>query len=146
MTMRVGVSTRRSPFLRSSLRALQLAALGLALVTVPVAAQDSVAGSWIFTVASPDGAGTMEVPFVFEQNGTAVTGRVDLSVIPEVDGAQIAEGELVDGVLFFLLHVSAQGQVLTAEVEADVDGDEMEGEVYIPDMGQVSPFTAKRGG
>lgn len=130
-----------------SFRPVHLALLALAISAAPVLAQDSVAGSWIFTVESPDGTGgTMEVPFVFEQDGTAVTGSVDLSVIPEVQGAQIAEGEFVDGVLFFLLHVSAEGQVLTAEVEADVEGDEMEGEVFLPDMGQVSLFTAKRGG
>lgn len=128
------------------LRPVRLALLGLAIAAAPALAQDSVAGNWIFTVESPDGAGTMEVPFVFEQNGTEVTGTVDLSVIPQVQGAQIAEGEFVDGVLFFLLHVSAEGQVMTAEVEADVSGDEMEGEVYLPDMGQVSLFTAKRGG
>ncbi len=131
---------------RRTLRTLPFALLAVALMAAPAAAQDSVAGSWIFSVESPDGAGTMEVPFVFEQDGTAVTGTVDLSVIPQVQGARITDGELVDGVLFFLLHVSAEGAMMTAEVEADVDGDEMEGEVYIPDMGQVSLFTAKRGG
>ncbi len=35
---------------------------------------------------------------------------------------------------------------MTVEVEAEVDGDEMVGEAYIPDMGQIAPFTAKRGG
>lgn len=138
-------STKTAP--RHWLRPVRLALLALAVSAAPVLAQDSVAGNWIFTVESPDGTGgTMEVPFVFEQDGTAVTGSVDLSVIPQVQGAQIAEGEFVDGVLFFLLHVSAEGQVLTAEVEADVEGDAMEGEVYLPDMGQVSLFTARRGG
>lgn len=130
-----------------SMSALPLALLALTLLSAPALAQDNVAGTWIFTVESPDGsAGTMDIPFVFEQDGTAVSGTVDLSVIPQVQGARIADGEFVDGVLFFLLHVSAEGAVLTAEVEADVDGDEMEGEVYLPDMGQVSLFTAKRGG
>ncbi len=138
-------STHIAP--RRLLRPLCLAVFAMALSVAPAVAQDSVAGSWIFTVESPDGTGgTMAIPFVFEQDGTAVSGSVDLSVIPQVQGARIADGEFVDGVLFFLLHVSAEGAVLTAEVEAEVDGDEMEGEVYIPDMGQVSLFTAKRGG
>lgn len=140
--------------LRSPSRLLSPTALGTALLMLaaaavlaaPASAQENVAGTWVFTVASPDGAGTMQVPFVFEQNGTEVTGTVDLSVIPEVQATEITDGELVDGVLFFLLHVGAGGEWLTAEVEAEVDGDEMTGEVYIPDMGQVQPFTAKRGG
>ena len=144
--MRVNTPARPPSRMRVVTRMLSLALVAVALGAAPVSAQESVAGSWIFTVASPDGAGTLEVPIHLEQDGTAVTGRVDLSVIPEVEGAQIAEGELVDGVLFFLLHVSAGGQVLTAEVEGDVDGDEIEGEIYLPDMGQVSPFSAKRGG
>lgn len=137
-------STHIAP--RRWLRPLCLAVFATALSVAPAVAQDSVAGSWIFTVESPDGTGgTMDIPFAFEQEGTAVSGSVDLSVIPQVQGARIADGEYVDGVLFFLLHISAEGAVLTAEVEAEVDGDEMEGEVYLPDMGQVSLFTAKRG-
>lgn len=129
-----------SPLLRS----LAVGLATLAFASLPVSAQDSVVGKWTFSLESPDGAGMIEVPFVFEQDGAEVTGTVDLSVIPQVEAAQIEGGELVDGILFFLLHVSAQGQWITAEVEAEVDGDEMVGEVYLPDMGQIAPFTAKR--
>ena len=136
----VGLLTSRI----SSLGSLILAAT--LLLAAPAAAQESVAGTWIFTVSSPDGAGMMEIPFVFEQSGTEVTGTVDLSVIPEVQATEITDGEFVDGILFFLLHVGAGGEWLTAEVEAEVEGDEMTGEVYLPDMGQVQPFTAKKSG
>ena len=49
-----------------------------------------------------------------------------------------------DGVLSFLMHVSMEGQWFTVEMEADVDGDEMAGEAYVPEMGAGMPFTAKR--
>lgn len=125
-------------------RGFTLTLAAAALLALPAAAQDSVAGDWIFTVDSPDGAGTMEVPFSFEQDGEEVTGTVDLSVVPQVTSASITEGELVDGILFFVLEVSAEGQYLAVEVEAEVTGDEMVGEVYMVEMGQFSPFTGKR--
>lgn len=124
-------------------RGLTIAVAAFGFFTAPALAQESVAGRWLFSIDSPD-AGMIEVPFTFQQDGTVVTGTVDLSVIAQVQATEITDGVFQDGVLSFLLHVGAEGEWITVEVEADVDGDEMEGEAYIADMAQISPFTAKR--
>ena len=122
---------------------LVLAFTLLTLAVGSASAQDSVAGKWIFTISSPE-IGEMSMAMEFEQNGTEVTGTADLASIPDVEESEVSDGLYENGVLSFLLHVSAQGQWFTAEVEADVDGDEMVGEVYMAEMGQAAPFTAKR--
>ena len=115
----------------------------LALAAIPVSAQDGVAGTWTVSISSPD-VGTMESEFVFEQDGTEVSGTAELEM--PVAGVELSDGVYEDGVLSFLMHVGLEGQWFTVEVEADVDGDEMSGEVYVPDMGMAMPFTAKRQG
>ena len=112
----------------------------LALTAIPASAQEGVAGTWIMTITSPD-MGPMESEFVFEQDGSAVTGTAELQI---VDGVEISDGLYEDGVLSFLMHISMEGQRFTVEMEADVEGDEMTGEAYVPEMGQGMPFTAKR--
>jgi negative regulator of sigma E activity len=114
----------------------------VAIATVPVSAQDSVEGKWVFTMAGPQGQ--MDVEFVFKQDGAAVTGTVDLPAMPEIEGTEVSDGLYEDGLLSFLLHVSAQGQWFTVEIEAEVDGDEMVGEAFMAEMGQTTPFTGKR--
>lgn len=111
----------------------------LVLTALPVAAQDSVSGKWTFTMSTPDGM--MDSEFVFEQDGAVVSGTADLQI---VDGVEISDGLFEDGVLSFLMHVSMEGQGFTVEMEADVDGDEMKGEAFVPEMGQGMPFTGKR--
>jgi hypothetical protein len=115
----------------------------LALIATPSAAQDSVAGDWVMSMSDPN-MGDMEVLVSLEQNGEEVSGSVSMPAMPEVEGMRLSDGEYIDGVIFFLIHASMQGQVMTVEVEADVDGDEMVGEVYVPDAGQAIPFTGKR--
>jgi hypothetical protein len=120
--------------------------LGLTLALVAAtaasaAAQESVAGDWIFTMSSPQGM--IDVEFVFEQDGSEITGTVNLAAIPEVENAMISEGIYEDGVLYFVMSVGVQGQWFDVEIEADVDGDEMVGEAYAAEMG-AAPFTAKR--
>ncbi|MDH3271300.1 MAG: hypothetical protein OEN56_08215 [Gemmatimonadota bacterium] len=126
------------------LRSLVPALAAFALFVAPLSAQDNVSGAWIMTIDSPDGGGLIEIPFTFAQDGTTVTGTVDLSVMPQVQASEITEGVLEDGILFFVLSVGAEGQWMSVEVEAEVNGDEMVGEVYIAEMGQLQPFTAKR--
>lgn len=119
-----------------------LLALALvALASVPANAQDSVAGKWIFNMAGPQG--DMAVEFIFEQSGSEVTGTVTLEV-PEIESTELSDGLYEDSILSFLMHVSAQGQWFSVEMEAEVDGDEMVGEAYMAEMGQAMPFTAKR--
>jgi hypothetical protein len=113
------------------------------LAALPAAAQDSVAGTWLLTVSSPD-MGTMELTVMLAQEGTEVTGSADLSAIPEIDDVLVSEGLYEDRFLSFILDVSVQGQRFATEVEADVDGDEMSGEIYVPDMGYAIPFSGTR--
>ncbi len=112
----------------------------IALTAAPAAAQAGVAGTWRMTMTSPD-VGTVESEFVFEQDGSEVTGSAELDL---VDDVEITDGVFEDGVLSFLMHVSMQGEWFTVEMEADVDGDEMAGEAYVPDLGHGMPFTARR--
>lgn len=112
----------------------------LAVVAAPVAGQDSVAGKWTIVMNSPE-VGSVETHFDFAQDGSEVSGTADVAI---VEAAEISDGLYEDGVLSFLLHVSMEGQWFTVEIEADVDGDEMSGEAYIPEMGQGMPFTGKR--
>tara|TARA_B100000676_G_C17602262_1_gene592595 strand:- start:151 stop:540 length:390 start_codon:yes stop_codon:yes gene_type:complete len=121
-------------------RSLGLLLTILSLVAVPASAQDTVAGTWLMTMSSPE-IGTVESEFVFEQDGSEVTGTAELQL---VDDVEISDGLYEDGVLSFLMHVSMEGQWFTVEMEADVDGDEMAGEAYVPEMGAGMPFTAKR--
>lgn len=124
--------------LRAS-RSFVFALVLVALSSMPAVAQESVAGKWVLSARTPEYA--MASEFVFEQNGTEVTGRATIDI---VDAVQITDGLFEDGVLSFLMYVSVQGEVFTTEVEADVDGDEMIGEFYVPDMGMGIPFTGKR--
>lgn len=110
----------------------------LAIIAFPVAAQDSVAGNWVFSVDSPQGR--IEMTIVFGQNGNVVTGTAELDM---VEATEISDGLYENGVLSFLLHLGVDGQWITVEVEAKVEGDGMVGEAYVPEMG-ASPFTAKR--
>ena len=121
-------------------RSLGLLLTMLSLVAVPASAQDTVAGTWLMTMSSPE-IGTVESEFVFEQDGSEVTGTAELQL---VDDVEISDGLYEDGVLSFLMHVSMEGQWFTVEMEADVDGDEMAGEAYVPEMGAGMPFPAKR--
>lgn len=123
-----------------ALRGFSLLLTMLTLTAAPASSQESVSGLWIMTINSPE-MGTMQSEFVFEQDGTAVTGTAELLIVEDVE---ISDGLYEDGVLSFLMHVSMEGQWFTVEMEADVDGDEMTGEAYVPEMGAGMPFTAKR--
>ncbi|MGB1658007.1 MAG: hypothetical protein ACPHO4_11720, partial [Longimicrobiales bacterium] len=68
-----------------------------ALTSLPAAAQDGVAGTWLMTMSSPE-VGTVESEFVFEQNGSEVTGTAELQL---VDDVEISDGVYEDGVLSF---------------------------------------------
>lgn len=128
--------------LKSTVR-FSFALVLLAGLSAQASAQDSVAGTWVFSMEGPQGA--MDVEFVFEQSGSEVTGTVDMPV-PEIEETEVSEGLYEDGILSFLVHVGVQGQWFTVEMEAEVDGDEMVGEAYMAEMGQAMPFTAKKAG
>lgn len=124
--------------------ALAVALVATGLSTASVAAQEGVEGRWIFSIESPDSAGMIQIPFVFEQDGTTVTGRPDVSVLPQVQAAEISEGTFRDGALSFQLRVGAGEEWVTIQVDAEVDGDTMAGEARIAGFDQTSTFTAER--
>lgn len=124
--------------MRRSVRNIAFSLLAFAILAVPAAAQD-VAGTWAFTMDTPQGEMVMEV--VFAQDGAEVTGTADFAM---AEATEISDGLYEDGVLSFLMHLGFEGQWITVEMEADVDGDEMTGEAYVAEMGEGSSFTAKR--
>ena len=94
----------------------------------------------MFIMNAPQGV--VEMTVVFAQHGTEVTGSAEMELdIPMA--TEISDGLFEDGTLSFLLHVGVEDQWFTVEMEAEVDGDEMTGEAYLPEMG-ASTFTAKR--
>ena len=121
------------------LRIVKSACLSLTLVGLlgaSVAAQD-VSGSWLFDLETPQGP--MQMGIVFQQDGTVVTGEAQLDMIEETE---ISDGVFDDGVLWFMLHIGVGTEWISAEVEAQVDGDEMTGVTY-SEFGTAS-FTGKR--
>lgn len=141
-------------------RILTSALTALAALTLPAApaaaqdpasAPDDVSGRWMFVIEAADRTTdttttTIAVPVVFEQDGESVTGTVEMPDIQGVRSAEIADGRYVDGTLTFVLRVGAGDQVFTAEVEAEVDGDEMVGEAYVAGLQQRAVFRAQRVG
>lgn len=120
-------------------RTVGLPATLLMLCVVPIAAQASVAGSWTFTANSPEGV--LEAEFAFTQDGTAVTGSGTVQTFGTV---RITDGLLEDGLLSFLMHASVEGQMIMFEVEADVDGDTLDGMAYMVGTEEGVPFTGAR--
>ena len=108
------------------------------------AQEAEVAGRWMFTIEAPEGAGTMQIPFVFEEEGGVVTGRPDLTALPQFQAAEIEDGRIADGVLSFSLRVGTEQQSVVIDVEATVDGDAMTGEARVAELEQASSFTARR--
>jgi hypothetical protein len=122
---------------------LALALLLVVASAVSAAAQSGVAGTWLFTVSSPD-MGQLSMTVVFEQDGSAVTGTIDLAAAPMLEAAELTDGTFEDGELSIGLDVAVDGLWYSTSVSADVDGDDMSGEIWVPDMGYGVPFTGKR--
>jgi hypothetical protein len=126
---------RKGPIRRAA--AMRGRAVALALLTLvgaqaaPAAAQNPA--------SAPDDV-------TFEQNGETVTGNVEMPDIQGVQSAEITDGRYVDGTLTFVLRVGAGDQMFSAEVEADVRGDEMVGEAQVVGLQQTAVFRAQRVG
>lgn len=121
----------------------RIAKLGLTLVallamTLPVAAQANVAGNWVLTVDAPESPG--DIVAVFAQDGASVTGTLE---VPMMGGAEMSEGTVEADTFSFILELDIEGQWITIEVEAEVDGDAMAGSFYIAEFGTI-PFSAVR--
>lgn len=123
---------------------LKSAALGVAVVTASLLlatpstarAQASIAGAWVVSVDSPQGAMTLDT--TFKQEGEKVSGEVN-SPMGSVDFT----GTLVKNELAVNYSVSIQGQNLDIHMTGTVDGDKMSGLLDVGGMMQA-PWTAKR--
>ena len=131
------MSTRRT--MGRFVRAAALAITAVAVVAMPAAAQSGVAGKWTLTLNTSEGVMSMDLEL--EQNGSEVLGTGSFAM---AESLEISDGLYEDGVVSFLIHMGIDGQFITAEVEAEVDGDAMEGDVYVPEMGEGASFTGKR--
>jgi hypothetical protein len=75
------------------------------------------------------------------QDGTEVTGTVDLSAAPD---AEMSDGVVEGSTLSFGLHVPFDGQWFSLWVAGAVDGDEISGAIELPEgMGSI-PFKGAR--
>lgn len=115
-----------------------LLALMLIAVAAPAAAQADVSGTWTLSVQAPEAQG--DITAIFTQEGSTVEGALD---VPMVGGAEMTDGKVEGNTFSFQLHVDFDGQWFSIDVEAEVDGDDMSGEFYVPEMGAMA-FTAKR--
>lgn len=115
-----------------------LAMLALVVLAAPASAQANVAGTWAITIQGPEGPAEAQAELV--QEGATFTGTIS---VDQAEGAEIGEGTIEGNTISFVLTVSVQGQSFPLEVTGEVDGDMIEGEMFVPDFGGF-PFTAER--
>ncbi|MCH7890302.1 MAG: hypothetical protein IH921_02245 [Gemmatimonadetes bacterium] len=96
-------------------KASGLTLFALLLLTAPVAAQANVAGKWTLLLESPQGIA--EISATLEQDGTTVTGVLEL---PDVEAVAMSNGMIEENKLTFILTMSFQGQEIAMEVTADL--------------------------
>ena len=83
----------------------------------------------------------MSLHLALAQDGTEVTGTVDLSAAPD---AEMSDGVVEGSTLSFGLHVPFDGQWFSLWVAGAVDGDEISGAIELPEgMGSI-PFKGAR--
>ena len=116
-----------------------LALLALLALTVPASAQVDVTGKWTIEIASPDGT-VQQHPIELTQDGSDVTGSVPN---PMAGVTETAEGTIEGSTLIFVVDYEMNGQPITIEVKAEIDGDAMTGTITMADFGSI-PFTGKR--
>ncbi|MEP6833490.1 MAG: hypothetical protein ABJB74_08855 [Gemmatimonas sp.] len=128
-------------FAKNSRRLLASAALLLTAVSVAAAQHilADISGTWIVSAESPNGAS--ESTAVFKQDGTALTGTLD---VPELGSAKIA-GTVKGDTVKFSFTLDVQGSQIPVQVSGMIkDKDNMAGTISLPqDMGSY-PYTAKR--
>jgi hypothetical protein len=117
-------------------------ALALTLIATPVAAQDiDVTGEWELSVPDPQGGGTVSLHLALAQEGTEVTGTVELSAVPD---AEMSDGTVDGSTLSFGLHILFDGQWFTLWVAGAMDGDEISGSIELPEGVGSIPFKGAR--
>ena len=115
-----------------------LALLAAFVLAAPAAAQSNVTGTWAITIQGPEGPA--EATATLEQEGAMFSGTIS---VDQAEGASIENGTVVDDVISFELIVSVQGMDIALQVEGQVYGDMVEGEMFVPDFGGF-PFSAQR--
>ncbi|SVE57383.1 uncharacterized protein METZ01_LOCUS510237 [marine metagenome] len=121
---------------------ITLCALAIALVSTPVAAQDvDVTGEWALNFADPQGGGEVTVVAVLAQEGTTVTGTLEVSAVPE---ATLSDGMVDGSTLSFGMNVLFEGQWFTLGVGGTVDGSAISGYIELPEGSGSIPFTGMK--
>ena len=121
-------------------KAAGLTFVALLALTVPAFAQANVGGTWNLEVQTPDGSAG-DIVAILEQDGEEFKGELSSELgVMEFSGGMI-EGSTIS----FVLELDMQGQYITIEVTAEVDGDTMSGEFYVAEFGGM-PFSGEREG
>ena len=124
------------------LRRIGLAAMAFALIALPVAAQDvDVTGEWEFNFADPQGGGPVTIHAALMQEGTTVTGTVEVSAVPD---AEMSDGMVEGSILSFGLDVLYEGLWYRLGLGGEVDGDAISGYIELPEGAGSIPFTGMR--
>ena len=106
-------------------RTLSFALGFLALVAVPVSGQD-VTGTWVLSVDLGAG-GAGDATFVFEQEGTAITGTYSGAFGTDVE----VSGTVEDGEIMFTFQADQVGEI---SYNGTIEGDTMMGTVIYGDQ------------
>lgn len=120
-----------------------IASAALLLTAVSVAAAQRVladiSGTWVVSAQSPNGAS--ESTAIFKQDGTALTGTLE---IPDLGSAKVS-GTVKGDTVRFGFTIDVQGNQIPVQVSGMIkDKDNMSGTISLPqDMGSY-PYTAKR--
>jgi hypothetical protein len=124
--------------MKKSLAGVGLALVACVVMTAPAAAQTNVAGTWEITIEGPEGPANATA--VLAQDGMTFSGTI---TVAQAEGAEIANGKIEGGTMSFQLIVSVQGTELVLDVQGEVTGDSIAGQMSVPDFGGF-PFTATR--
>ena len=112
------------------------AALLVALLAVPAAAQNNLTGDWDMTIQSPQGTNTVKVTLT--QDGETVSGRVTSQL-----GELPVTGALTGDDLKIAFTLPIQGQSIVIVMTGKVEGPTLAGKVQVGDFGE-GDWTATR--
>jgi hypothetical protein len=122
------------------MKTLAVALIAVAIVIVPVAAQDAkkidITGQWEMAVESPQGQ--MVVTAEYKQDGETLTGKH----VSEMGEAPL-KGTVKGADIQYTVTLDMGGQQMSIVHKAKVDGDTIKGSADIEGMGSIT-FTAKR--
>lgn len=97
-------------------------------------------GTWAYTIETPEQK--REGTFEFSRNGEGLTGTISSPDI--TSGLDELEDILVDGKkVSFTYDFDMGGEIVVVEFDLNLDGDTMEGQVHVGDIGTF-PLTGKR--